>query len=223
MFLQQSQQEVICPHCGKVYEFTIHRLIQANKNPALRKKVRAKELFKARCPHCQGTASVAYSFMYLENGFLFHVVQDETDFQNTGRIIENETDFPPELKGLHHRLLHTREELLEKLAIFDAGLDDRIIELLKVVCSISLQKQQPDFSFDEIYFATDGNLSKKVHLLQFNDTKRGQSATVHFDAALINLYNSLADEYGHKIEERHDKDFRIDIAWASAFLQKENV
>lgn len=223
MFLQQSQQEVVCPHCGKPYEFVVHRLIQADKNAALKKKVRTKELFKGRCPHCQGTASVAYSFMYLENGFLFHVVQDETDFQNTGRMIENETDFPPELKGLHHRLLHTREELLEKLAIFDAGLDDRIIELLKVVCSISLQKQQPDFSFGEIYFATDKSRPEPIHLLQFNDRTNGQSATVHFDAPLINLYNSLADKYGTKIEERHDKDFRIDIAWASAFLQKENV
>lgn len=221
--LLRSQQEVTCPHCGETYGFEVYRFINADKYPESKEKVRNRELFQAVCPQCRGSASVSYSFMYLENGFLFHVVQDETDFQNTCRMIRDETGFPPNLRRLQHRIMRTREELLEKLAIFDAGMDDRLIELLKVVSSISLQKQQPEFCFDEIYFAVDKTRSGNVPLLQFNDRTHGRSATLRFDAALTGLYNGLSSEYGEKINTGHAKDFQIDIAWAARFFQTEGV
>lgn len=213
----QYTQKITCPHCGQVYEVQIHHLIDTNKHPEWRESVRSKEFFKGRCPFCQKAVSLDYNFMYLQDNILLHCVPDNNEFMETCRTIDDDASWPEVLQGLSHRVTHSKEELFEKLAIFDAGLDDRIIELLKVVTAASLEKQQPGFHCTEIYFATDINTSQPVHLLQFNDIKNQKSATLRFDENLIALYNSLADEYGPAIEAKHAKDVVINKDWAKEF------
>ena len=75
--------------------------------------------------------------MYLQDNILLHCVPDNNEFMETCRTIDDDASWPEVLQGLSHRVTHSKEELFEKLAIFDAGLDDRIIELLKVVTAVS--------------------------------------------------------------------------------------
>lgn len=215
----QYTQRITCPHCGQPYDFEIRHLINTNTHPEWRESVRSKEFFKGHCPFCQKAVSLDYSFMYLQDNMLLHYVPDNNEFRETCRTIEDDASWPEVLQGLSHRVTHSKEELLEKLAIFDAGLDDRIIELLKVVTAASLEKQQPDFHCTEIYFATDTGSFSPVHLLQFNDAKTRKSATLRFEENLIALYNSLADEYGPAIEAKHAKNMVIDQAWATKLLK----
>ena len=46
-------------------------------------------------------------------------------------------------------------ELVEKIQIFDAGKDDRIMELVKLLATDSILKNDPDIEFDELRFAVD--------------------------------------------------------------------
>ena len=46
-------------------------------------------------------------------------------------------------------------QLVEKIQIFDAGKDDRVMELVKLLATDSILKNDPDIEFDELRFAVD--------------------------------------------------------------------
>ena len=53
------------------------------------------------------------------------------------------------------RIVTSPNQLIEKIQIFDAGKDDRIMELVKLLVTDSLHENNPDKEFDELHFAVD--------------------------------------------------------------------
>ena len=53
------------------------------------------------------------------------------------------------------RIVTSPNQLIEKIQIFDAGKDDRIMELVKLLVTDSLHENNPDKEFDELRFAVD--------------------------------------------------------------------
>ena len=53
------------------------------------------------------------------------------------------------------RIVTSPNQLVEKIQIFDAGKDDRIMELVKLLVTDSLHENNPDKEFDELRFAVD--------------------------------------------------------------------
>ena len=54
-----------------------------------------------------------------------------------------------------YRIVTSANQLVEKIQIFDAGKDDRIMELVKLLATDSILKNDPDKEFDELRFAVD--------------------------------------------------------------------
>ena len=54
-----------------------------------------------------------------------------------------------------NRVVTSPNQLVEKIQIFDAGKDDRIMELVKLLATDSILKNDPDKEFDELRFAVD--------------------------------------------------------------------
>ena len=55
------------------------------------------------------------------------------------------------------RIVTSPNQLVEKIQIFDAGKDDRIMELVKLLAADSILKNDPDKEFDELRFAVDND------------------------------------------------------------------
>ena len=55
------------------------------------------------------------------------------------------------------RIVTSPNQLVEKIQIFDAGKDDRIMELVKLLATDSILKNDPDKEFDELRFAVDAD------------------------------------------------------------------
>ena len=53
------------------------------------------------------------------------------------------------------RIVTSPNQLVEKIQIFDAGKDDRIMELVKLLATDSILKNDLDKEFDELRFAVD--------------------------------------------------------------------
>lgn len=62
--------------------------------------------------------------------------------------------------GYVMRLVRTKADLLEKIAIFEAGLDDRLMELTKAAALAQVGEKEKDFTVTESHFVTakDGSL-----------------------------------------------------------------
>lgn len=134
-----------CPSCGKKSRFKIWDRIQIDKNPGLREKVRDLSLFRFQCPKCGHETYLDYDFLYIQSDLRLVIYYapgggDVTDMHQS--LQKPEYEF---MKAFRYRLIRQRTQLLEKLAIFDAGYDDRLIEIMKVMVHHSWQLRPARF------------------------------------------------------------------------------
>ena len=69
--------------------------------------------------------------------------------------VTNDALFDFRTKKYLARIVTSPNQLVEKIQIFDAGKDDRIMELVKLLVTDSLHENNPDKEFDELRFAVD--------------------------------------------------------------------
>lgn len=121
-----------CSKCGQANEITIYKSINTAQEPSLKEKVKNGSLFLWECPHC-GTVNLArYETLYHdpEKKLMLWLVPDGKISQTQMQAITNHTKA---MGGYTLRLVRDMGELMEKVLIFDAGLDDVVLELCKWV------------------------------------------------------------------------------------------
>ena len=237
-----TRQMVLCPHCHRTAYFNIWNSINTKTSPETYGQVRSLSLFRFCCPYCRQTSTIKYSFLYhqMESALMIYFVPEEEDLKYTQKMLETVSaesqkydeastviSKAPEdrllenaLAHYRYRIVRTHEEFLEKLAIFDAGLDDRIIELAKVILSTEAERQLSEYGFlvKSAYFAFSNETKERK--LVFLEKNSSRTATISFDRYVANVYNQIIDQYRVALEGPHKKDTIIDRNWASDILKK---
>lgn len=122
----------VCSKCGQTTEITVYKSINTADNPELKEKVKNGSLFLWECPHC-GTVNLArYETLYHapQKKLMLWLVPDGKISETQMQAITNHTKA---MGGYTLRLVRDMGELMEKVLIFDSGLDDVVIELCKWV------------------------------------------------------------------------------------------
>ena len=118
-----------CARCGARHTAEVPQSVNVTASPELKEQVRTGSLFTWTCPHC-GTSNL------LKFPFLYHDPKE--------RLMLVLTDAPVNADGVPDgytgRLVRSVGELIEKINVFDAGLDDMTIELCKYVTRQELRK-----------------------------------------------------------------------------------
>ena len=238
-----AKQMISCPYCNRTAYFNIWNSINTKTHPETYRQVRNLSLFRFCCPYCRQTSTIIYSFLYhqMESSLMIYFVPEEEELKHTQKLLETVsagtqkddeastgiTTAPEDrllenaLAHYRYRIVRTHEEFLEKLAIFDAGLDDRIIELAKVILSAEAERQLSGYSFHVKGAFFTVNTETKERKLVFLDKNSSQTATVSFDRYVVNVYNQIVEQYRAVLEGPHKKDTVIDRNWASDILKKE--
>ena len=131
-----------CEQCGKYHDAAVYDGVDVSKEPQFRAKVMDASIFDFVCPDCGAVSGILYPFLYHDpvNRFMIQLV-DSTVKEDpfTGIFDEEEAseqavrDVVEDMKARYSfRTVHTPNELMEKIAIFEAGYDDRVIELMKL-------------------------------------------------------------------------------------------
>lgn len=202
-----------CPACGKKSRFKIWDRIQIDKNPALREQVRDLSLFRFHCPKCGNDTYLDYDFLYIESSLRLVIYYapgggDVTDMHAS--LQRPEYEF---LKNFRYRLVRTRPELLEKLAIFDASLDDRLIEIMKVMIR-SWLASQPEPLHAELIEFTNAAGQEAFH---FADTKQQKSGVLPFTDQFRQTYDALSVDLGTALPPADT--LSITPEWAVGFVR----
>ncbi len=153
---------VTCPSCGESYEAPAYSVINATANPELKASVRSGELFVQHCPKCGAATLLKYPLLYIEpsENLIIWLSTDDAATEEKARQLFESSE---ELSGYTARLVSDVGSLIEKVNIFDAGLDDVIIELCKyVVCQergeeLQLKFLRVDGAESEIIFSYPGD------------------------------------------------------------------
>lgn len=126
--------KVTCSKCGAQYDAPVHQSINVGINPEMKQKVMSGELFVATCPACGERKLLAYPLIY----------QDPS--QHLLICLSPEPISAEGFEGTARRVTDVGS-LIEKVKIFDAGLDDLALELAKYVTRQEMGKSDVKLKF----------------------------------------------------------------------------
>lgn len=116
-----------CPYCGKEFTITVYDTVTAKKDPDLKERVLSGDLFQHTCPHCQQIFMIQNQMLYSDADQKYVLCLSQNDLGST----LNEFAIPLVGQGYRLRRCATIQELIEKIEIFDDGMNDVAVELAK--------------------------------------------------------------------------------------------
>ena len=158
-----EKEEIQCPVCGTTGEFEMWKSVNTVLNPEKKEELLSGALFQYICPHCGKSYNIDYPMLYhqMEDQIMIYYVVQEEDIQMVeeqfrGDFGSAESELTKVLKkdmdSYLYRIVGSQRELMEKIRIFDAGKDDRIVELVKRIISDAVADKNPDLRDANLYY-----------------------------------------------------------------------
>ena len=107
------------------------------------------------------------------------------------------------------RIVTSQTDLREKTAIFDAGLDDRVVELLKLLIMANIQDQVKDRGVHGVYYVPGNEPVLEILM---------KDGSGHVPVG-NDMYASLEKQLRPHLLT--DREYFIDQNWAAEFLAEE--
>ncbi len=166
-----------------------------------------QSIFLYTCPNCGETFRLNYPTLYhqMEDLIMIYLVP-ESEVEKTYEMFYGKNalaDFRTE-KYLN-RIVTSANQLVEKIQIFDAGKDDRIMELVKLLAADSILKNDPDIDFDELRFAVDDDGTNILIIINKGEI----TGAVDID----NMYEFASSHCTDFKDIRDDEDIVINREW----------
>lgn len=224
----KHSQSITCLSCKKASDFDFYGSINTMLDPTLKQRVKNFDIFKFICPHCGSEQFVAYSFLYhqMEDKLMIYCCQDEEEIAKvrelyagdfTTAVDEKGRERAIDTSGYRRRIVIGADNLVEKIRIFDAGLDDRLMEIYKIMLYGQMQPQLAEMpggdDVDAVF--VDENLDRSLSLVF---VANGQAVgSVPFARE---VYDIIENQYSPAVNTLAAAEPLIDQDWAFDFLAK---
>jgi hypothetical protein len=144
-----STIQIICNRCGKAFPAEGVPVINTEASPELKDKLLSGELFLRECPHCGARNLAKWPLLYHDPAekAMIWLSDGSADTEASMQAAVAGDEFA----GYTGRIVDTPGALIEKVKIFDAGLDDIALEMAKFVTRQELGKD-----VDLLFFNLDG-------------------------------------------------------------------
>ncbi len=195
--MSESVIEEKCSRCGSVRRMTFVGSVDTSASPELKEKVKSGEHFVWTCPDCGCVNLLHRPFLYHDPGERLMILLTDSDLRAEGL---------PE--GYTGRIVRSTGELIEKIRIFDSGLDDVVMEMCKYV---TLKEMNKDVALK--FFKTDGADAE----MTFTYPQDGRMEMI---AVGFNVYEDCAGilQRNPAIKEAARGLVRIDPDWLSKYF-----
>lgn len=192
-----DQVPFACGSCGTKGSLDVYDIISADEQPEIRDKVLDGSLFEYVCPHCGAVTPVMYPLLYTDRPGKYMISLREEGKENFSQEI---------MDAMTCRCVYDPSVLKEKILLFDHGMDDRALEILKILRSQQIHERNPEMEVEALfYYPVEGEDRLEVF-------SRGVSqGTVRMDNE---LYEGIKDVILPGLDETLLKETVIDSAWA---------
>ena len=209
-------EKIKCSKCNAESEMLVWETMDTSTDPQLKAQIRNGDCFGWHCPHCDNKSLIFYPTIYHqvnEHYIICYVPGNPSSaVEYMKNINENNQSGYDFNDNYTKRVVTDINQLREKLLILDEGLDDRIIEIMKVFAMAEIQKSFSDLTVSEIYFnkEQDGtyNLAVKFDNGQWGSTDFAMDS---YDQVVKTFKTSLAV----------DDEVIIDTEWAISMIEKQ--
>ena len=137
----------ICSRCREENKVTIYNSINIGEQPALKDAVLDGSAFVWTCPHCGTLNLLQYQTLYHDPSekLMVWLTRGSEELEEQVREAYSRLDG---LEEYTMRFVDDAGSLIEKIKIFDAGLDDRTMEMTKYVTRMELCENQKENAQD---------------------------------------------------------------------------
>ena len=191
-----------CPKCGKESDFTMYESVNVDLNSKLKEKVLSGDFFSWTCPHCQQKYQIHYDFLYHDMKRDFMIYYAPNGCEDINKTVN---DMLTRLKGMRnttYRSVDSYNRLLEKIRIFEANLNDIVIEFAKVLmkfnkkakvpigCDVLFEKYLPNAKDDILVFRPidSSGPRKELMLLEKQFYDKYQTSIMENEKFMMDLY-----------------------------------
>ena len=202
-----TQQKIItvnCPACLEDSNFKIFSHIDGNQNRELKEKIFSREIFKFACPKCGEEILVAYDCTYTDDSGKFVVAL----ISGADEVSSNLT-----VDGYKFRIVRSINEFVEKIAAFEDEIDDKVIELYKIMIEEQFEDERPDAKILGIYYG--GKDFSQNSLLFFVITENAENCRAYLS---MDTYETIAKQFSSASQKYADAS-EINKLWAIGVLQ----
>lgn len=148
-----------CPFCQTLLKIPHLTFISSAHNPEEKLSAMHGHLLQVKCPVCHSQVGLQNMISY-EDETNHLMMYYEPDIQKADTLIirlhEKLKTASWFSRNLKYRVVTTREDFYEKVRIFDAGLNDRVIEIMKAYLMMDLSACG-DHVFQDIRFSFQHN------------------------------------------------------------------
>jgi len=214
-----STTTAACCQCGGKSELKVYRSINVSEDSQLKAKVRDGSLFVWKCPSCGQVNLVKYESLYHDPDKKLMVW-----LIPTGELPESEMA----AVGNHARAMgdYTLRRvsdigsLMEKVLIFDEGLDDVVIEMCKYVTKVEMMAKAGEDKATQIlnlpmhFYRCGEHEGERYITLSFPENGRMTGCNIGF-----NVYEDCLGILQRNPSIKADDGFaRVDAEWLSQIL-----
>ena len=199
-----------CSRCGGTHSVETYPSINTALDPTLKARVRDGSLFVWECPYCGTRNLLKYETLYHDPAERLMVWLLPGDALPPAAV----ADAVKELDGYTLRLVREVGDLVEKVNIHAAGLDDVLVEMCKYVTRMELSEKQGSVVEAPLKFY---KLDGPDNDLLFSFPQDGEMKVVNVG---FHVYEDARGILGRHPSVRPEPGFaQIDAAWLGQYFR----
>ena len=203
-------ETISCPKCQKTFKATYFESINTDLEPNVAQSVIDGSRFVARCPACGFTAHLEYDVLYhdIKRRTMIYVLHPQFD-DYAKKTTEIKTAQLP--NNYTSRIVSNIDALREKVSCLETNLDDRVVEVCKILLEHQLSEDHPTFHPTKAFFkCRDGN-----QIITFSN-KDGNEISAYF---ATDLYRKVSRLIRDTLQKTKTSPFiTIDSKWAQKII-----
>ncbi len=200
---KDKSMSVCCPACLEEGTFNICDFWETSENPDIKEHIFSRDIFRYSCSECGEEILVAYDCTYLdkEHNFMIMLLTEKSD----DTIVET-TEY-------NLRVVRTINEFVEKIALIEDDVDDRIVELYKIMLEDQFEDERPGAKILGIYYG--GKDEDGKNLVFFIITENAQNCRAHLS---LDVYDAISRQFKDSAARFGDTS-EVGRDWAIGVLQ----
>lgn len=201
-----------CNKCGEEFPITVYESINVTMEKDLKEKVINKSIFEFTCPKCGEFHRIIYPFLYvdMEKMYMVYLANQETNLNDLrDQQIIQATDY---LHNYECRAVLDMHELSEKILIHELGLNDKVIEVIKLFAVTKSDIDRKELR--NTFFAGLEDNALRVDLVMKNNAVQRVLVPM---SGYENCYK-LNKEF---FDTKEDEWVQLNVHWALDFLDKQ--
>ena len=210
-----EKKEILkCPKCGKENSFRIWDSVNTTENPEMKRQLITGEMFRMVCEECGAVTNVNYRLLYhdTDRHFMIQYVPDENEADEVIETFEGLKQMAGDIYGNYTlRITGSVKSLREKVYIAECGLDDRIVEIMKMVLCVGLDENGEEHDIEEMYLEIS-EAEPAQFAVKLSD---GSWGTVPFSR---DIYDKLFAAFAEKADHNPNK-YVVNFEWAAEFMR----